>query len=336
MTRVRRPRRRTCPRALLLSAAVATLLAAGCAAPQPLTPIASGDYSDQPLTNGLQVHPPTGDVPAEPPAPDSCGALASLRPVTAPDLRAPGSALAEITARGRLVVGIDQNTNLFSFRDPTTGALMGFDVDVAGEMARDLFGDPSRVEFRLLTSGDRFDALEKKAVDLVVKSTTITCERSERVAFSTVYFQAYQRLLVPKVSGITGAEDLAGKRVCTVADTTSLDTVRRVQPAATIVTVPDWDDCLVALQQRRADAASTDDSILAGLAEQDPNLEIVGPPLQSEPYGIGVNKGNEDLVRFVNGTLDRMRGDGTWMRLYDSWLTVLGPVTGPPTATYRD
>ncbi|MFF2027521.1 transporter substrate-binding domain-containing protein, partial [Streptomyces sp. NPDC058171] len=76
--------------------------------------------------------------------------------------------------------------------------------------------------------------------------------------------------------------------------------------------------------------------ILAGLAEQDPNLEIVGPPLQSEPYGIGVNKGNEDLVRFVNGTLDRMRADGTWMRLYDSWLTVLGPVTGPPTATYRD
>ncbi|KXF50467.1 ABC transporter substrate-binding protein [Rhodococcus sp. SC4] len=336
MTRVSRPRRRTRPRALLLSAAVVAVLAAGCATPQPLTPTVQGDYSEVPLTSGSESLLPTGDVPEEPPAPDSCGALASLRPAATPDVRAPGSSLAEITARGRLIVGIDQNTNLFSFRDPTTGMLMGFDVDVAGEMARDLFGDPSRVEFRLLTSGDRFDALENEDVDLVVKSTSITCERSERVAFSTVYFQAYQRLLVPKGSGISGPEDLAGKRVCTAGDTTSLDTVRRVQPEATIVAVPDWDDCLVVLQQRQADAASTDDSILAGLAAQDPNLEIVGPPLESEPYGIGVNKNNDDLVRFVNGTLDRMRADGTWTRLYDNWLTVLGPAAGPPAPTYRD
>ncbi|RZK70386.1 MAG: ABC transporter substrate-binding protein, partial [Rhodococcus sp. (in: high G+C Gram-positive bacteria)] len=128
MTRVSRPRRRTRPRALLLSAAVVAVLAAGCATPQPLTPTVQGDYSEVPLTSGSEILLPTGDVPEEPPAPDSCGALASLRPAATPDVRAPGSSLAEITARGRLIVGIDQNTNLFSFRDPTTGMLMGFDV----------------------------------------------------------------------------------------------------------------------------------------------------------------------------------------------------------------
>ncbi len=90
------------------------------------------------------------------------------------------------------------------------------------------------------------------------------------------------------------------------------------------------------LQQRQADAVSTDDAILAGLAAQDPTLEIVGPSLETQPYGIGINKTNTDLVRLVNGTLDRLRVDGTWMRLYDRWLTVLGPVAGPPTPTYRD
>ena len=42
-------------------------------------------------------------------------------------------------------------------------------------------------------------------------------------------------------------------------------------------------------------------------------------------------------MRFVNGTLERMRADGTWTALYDRWLaTPLGPVAGPPPATYRD
>ncbi|MDJ0111300.1 transporter substrate-binding domain-containing protein, partial [Rhodococcus erythropolis] len=93
---------------------------------------------------------------------------------------------------------------------------------------------------------------------------------------------------------------------------------------------------LVVLQQGQVDAISTDDTILAGLASQDPYLMMVGGSLGVEPYGIGVNKDNPDLVRFVNGTLERIRGDGTWNRIYDRWLSVLGPSPGPPPAVYRD
>ena len=97
-----------------------------------------------------------------------------------------------------------------------------------------------------------------------------------------------------------------------------------------------WADCLVALQQRQVDAVSTDDSILAGLVSQDPYLHIVGPSMNQEPYGIGVNKDNPGLVRFVNGTLERIRRDGTWNTLYRKWLTVLGPTPAPPVARYSD
>ena len=98
-----------------------------------------------------------------------------------------------------------------------------------------------------------------------------------------------------------------------------------------------WLAQLVSIQQDWVDAVSADDSILAGMAAQDPNLEIVGPDLESEPYGIVMNRNDPDLVRFVNGTLERIRADGTWMRLYDHWYSaVLGPVAGPPSPTYRD
>ncbi|MGW4340944.1 glutamate ABC transporter substrate-binding protein [Rhodococcus koreensis] len=313
--------------------AVAGVLA-GCTAPEPVTPAVTGDYTQLSLPTGTQIIPPSGIAPAEPPAPSTCGALASLRPApSGPTGDRPGRLVAGILARGRLIVGVGQDTNLFSFRDPRTDTLEGFDVDVAREVARDLLGDPGRVEFRPLTPGGRFDALEKNEVDIVAQTTTITCARAERVAFSTVYLEAQQRLLVPEGSPISGPADLAGTRVCAAADTTSVDTIRRVQPQATIVAVPDRSDCLMVLQQRQADAASSDDTILEGLAAQDPTFEIVGPALEFEPYGIGINKTNIDLVRRVNGTLERMRTDGTWTTLYHRWL---GPPPAPPAPTYRD
>ena len=303
---------------------VATLVA-GCSSVQPLVEV-SPSLTTLPMPSGAsEVASAFGA------AVDSCDASASLRPSTEA-----GPAEEAIRQRGRLIVGLDQSTNLFSFRDPVSGQLQGFDVDIAREIARDLVGDPSKVEFRLLTSPERITALENQTVDIVVNAMTITCARAEQIAFSTVYFEASQRLLVPKDSDVQGPADLAGKRVCAQVDTTSLATVSRVAPAATLLAVQNWDDCLVALQQGQADAASTDNSILAGLAVQDPNLHIVGPSLEPEPYGIGINKAQDELVRAVNASLERIRDDGTWRSLYQKWLTVLGPAPGPPEPKYRD
>ena len=235
-----------------------------------------------------------------------------------------------IKARGRLIVGLDIGSNLFSFRDPITGEITGFDVDIAGEVARDIFGTPSQVEYRILSSADRVTALQNNQVDIVVKTMSITCERKKLVNFSTVYLVANQRILAPRDSTISAASDLSGKRVCAVKGTTSLQRIQEINPSPIVIEVVTWADCLVALQQRQVDAVSTDDSILAGLVAQDPYLHIIGPSMNEEPYGIGVNLDNTGLVRFVNGTLDRIRRDGTWNTLYRKWLTVLGPAACAP------
>jgi polar amino acid transport system substrate-binding protein len=305
--------------------ALAALLLTGCSSAQQLTAV-SPSLTTLPLPNGASV---VASAPGA--AVESCDATASLRPSTAG-----GPNVDAIRQRGRLIVGVDQSTNLFSFRDPVSGELQGFDVDITREIARDLLGDPTKVEYRLLTSPERITALQNGTVDIVAKAMTITCARAEQIAFSSVYFEASQRLLVPKDSPVRGPADLAGKRVCSQVDTTSLATVARVAPTATLLAVQNWDDCLVALQQGQADAASTDNSILAGMAVQDPNLQIVGPSLEAEPYGIGVNKSQEDLVRAANASLQRMRDDGTWLALYRKWLSVLGPLDAPPAPKYRD
>jgi polar amino acid transport system substrate-binding protein len=326
---------RTAGRSWPLRAGIActALLLAGCATgPGPHSDTAHGDYREPPLPAQATVIAANGPVQV-PDGPDCGDPTASLRPAGP---AATGPALNRIRARGRLVVGLDTGSNLFSFRDPDSGVIVGFDADIAREVARDLFGDPDRIEYRSLGSEEREAALIDRRVDMVVKTMTITCARLQRVAFSTVYLQAHQRVLAVQDSGIESLKDLAGKRVCTIRSTTSLEHISRIQPDASILTVPTWADCLVVLQQRQVDAVSTDDAILAGLAEQDPHTKLVGPSISEEPYGIGIPKDDQDLVRFVNGTLDRIRADGTWSRLYTQWLGALGPTPAPPPATYRD
>jgi polar amino acid transport system substrate-binding protein len=245
--------------------------------------------------------------------------------------------VAAIRQRGRLLVGLDIGSNLLSFRDPISGDITGFDVDIAGEVARDIFGTPGSVEYRILSSAERIKALQANEVDIVVKSMSITCERRKQVAFSTVYLLANQRILAPRDSAISQPSDLSGKRVCAAKGTTSLTRLEQITPAPIIVSVVTWADCLVALQQRQVEAVSTDDAILAGLVSQDPYLHLAGPDLYEEPYGIGINLQNTGLVRFVNGTLERIRRDGTWYTLYRKWLTVpLGSTPAPPTPRYSD
>ncbi|MEV6059843.1 glutamate ABC transporter substrate-binding protein [Nocardia asteroides] len=312
--------------ALLLAAAA---LVGGCSDSTP-APDDHTVYSEPPLP--AKAIPIGTDTPVPARTGEQCGdPTASLRPSTAR-----GPRIDAIRARGRLVVGLDAGSNLFSFRDPLTGRIVGFDADIAREIARDLLGNPDLIEYRSLASEERERALQDHTVDLIAKTMTITCERRQRVAFSTVYLRADQRVLAVKNSGINGLADLAGKRVCVARGTTSLDHIRRDQPAATILTVPTWADCLVVLQQRQVDAVSTDDAILAGLAAQDPYTEVVGDSISAEPYGIGIPKGDDDLVRFVNATLERIRNDGTWLRIHRRWLATLGETPSPPAPTYQD
>jgi len=326
---------RTRPLRILCAALAAAVVSAGLAgcgqsgamvvAPAPTLP--------PPTPAGMQEMPPQPPLLPDKTA-DDCNPTASLRPFDNP--ADADAAVADIRARGRLIVGLDIGSNLFSFRDPITGEIAGFDVDVAGEVARDIFGNPSQVEYRILSSDERITALQKAEVDVVVKTMTITCERRKQVNFSTVYLDAAQRILAPRDSPITKPADLSGKRVCVARGTTSLHRIREIAPPPIVVEVVNWADCLVTLQQRQVDAVSTDDSILAGLVSQDPYLHLVGPNMGTQPYGVGVKLDNTGLVRFVNGTLERIRRDGTWNTLYRKWLTVLGPAPAAPRARYSD
>jgi polar amino acid transport system substrate-binding protein len=124
--------------------------------------------------------------------------------------------------------------------------------------------------------------------------------------------------------------------VCAVPGSTSVRAIEAAAPGPELVTASTWGGCLVAFQQNQADAISTDDTILAGLAAQDPYAKVVGPRITDEPYGLAMNKDHPEFTRFVNGVLADARADGRWKAIYDRWLTRLGAAPAPPPARYRD
>jgi polar amino acid transport system substrate-binding protein len=318
----------------------AFVFAAGCGSTSTPAPVVTVSPVDA-RPSGAQQVPAAPTAPIVPaPGNADCGDVeASLRPGPQPTPRAMplGSTMATIFGRGRLIVGVDQDSYPFGSRNPTSGQLEGFDIAVAHEMARAIFGDPDSIELKVINPTQRESELQLGKVDLVVRTYSITCARKDKVAFSTTYFYANQKILAVKGSGIDSAAGLSGKRVCAVVGTTSLSRLLDLRPSPTVVSATTWTDCLVMLQQGQVDAISTDDAVLAGLKMQDPNLEIVGDSMGLEPYGIGVKKENKDLVRFVNGALDQIRVNGTWERLYDKWLlNDLGPSPGPPVPRYED
>ena len=133
-----------------------------------------------------------------------------------------------------------------------------------------------------------------------------------------------------KNSSATSLDDLHGQKVCATRGSNSVHRIR--QHKAIAVQVPYWTDCLVLLQQGSVAAISTDDSILDGLAAQDPWTKIIGKPLTDEPYGLAISKQHPEFVRFVNAVLQRLRTDGQWKVSYRAWLG--NPVPNPPSAHY--
>jgi polar amino acid transport system substrate-binding protein len=278
----------------------------------------------------------TADAPAE----SGCtpqnlrASLRSQGPLPAPGGMPAGSTMARIAERGHLIVGIGQDAYPLAFPEDMT--LAGFDIDIVRDIAESITGDRERVVFRPHAAAGRLETVRSGQVDLVVATVSVTCWRREQVEFSTVYYEARQRVLVNRGSGITGLEDLRGKRVCAARGTTSLRTILG-HPAKPIpVGEPTPSDCLILLQLGQVDAVSSDDTQLAGMAEQDPRTEIVGPPLSEEPYAIAISKDSPDLVRFVNGVLEHRAQDGRWLASYQRWLAELGPPPPPPTPQYRD
>lgn len=268
-----------------------------------------------------------------------------------PPSRTDGATIRAIRERGRLRVGVDQSSYRWGFRDPnSTGGdeLEGFDISLARRIAREILGDPDKVQFLAIPTNQRIPAIRSGQVDMVVRTMTISCDRLREVSFSAPYFLTGQQVLAPRSSSVTGYDkSLDGKKICSADGSTAYKKLQEdknqvgsaVAGADVKTAVPNQLDCLVRLQLGEVDAVVTDGALAASQAAQDPTVELKGTRFTTEYYGVAMAQDADDLVRRVNQVLADYRGDGGWRAAYEKWLS---PTMGsdsesasPPVARYR-
>jgi polar amino acid transport system substrate-binding protein len=301
--------------------ALAILAATGCSG--------SGVYATTSVPAAKPSATPTSAATSTPSAADCGNPLASFAPA---GVNPASGQMAEIKKRGRLIAGVSADTLLLGARNPLNGQIEGFDIDMLKAVSKAIFNDPNKIEYRVLTTAQRIPALTDGSVDIVARAMTISCARWKQIDFSTEYYRAGQKVLVAKGSTAKSLADLKGKRVCAPNGSTSMDKLRKV-PGPIPVGSDTHTGCLVLFQQGKVDAITGDDTILAGLAAQDPYALVVkAPAITAEPYGLGISKKHPELAKFVNGVLGQMRTDGRWTAAYNTWLkAALGPA---PAAVY--
>ncbi len=247
--------------------------------------------------------------------------------------------LSRIAAAGKVRIGVKFDVPLFGLKDTATGTLSGFDVEISKIIAAALFaGDTdaaTRIVFIEALSKNRERLLTDGTVDLVVSTYTINDARKQFVDFAGPYYIAGQDILAKRTdidSGrIRGVGDVAGKKVCSVTGSTSLANLRAASPTAdTGITKDKYSECFEALKAGKVDAMTTDDVILLGLVQGSPEFALTGNPFRTEPYGIGIAKGDSEMRTFVNSVLQKAFDDGRWQAAFAATVGTTGAIAPTP------
>lgn len=197
----------------------------------------------------------------------------------------------------------------FEFEE--NGEVVGLDVDVVREVAKDL-GVELKVKatpFEGIQSGAD---LNSGNCDVVASGITITPERKAKIDFSDPYFDANQGLLVPEGSDLDSLDSLEGKKIgvqqATTGETWANDN------GLEVVQFEDLGLQIQALKTGQIDAAVNDIATLGAFVSE--GFEVSTEFSTGEQYGIGVKKGSSALLDQVNATLDRIHQDGTYDEIY--------------------
>ena len=244
-----------------------------------------------------------------------------------------GSTMARLSEAGSIKIGTKFDQPLFGQAGPD-GDPVGFDVEIGKIIAGALGIDPKNIEWSETVSANREPFIQNGQVDIVVATYSITDTRKEVVDFAGPYYVAGQALMVlADNEDITGEDSLAGKTVASVEGSTPAQYILDNHPDATLQTFDTYSNCVTALTNGQVDVVTTDNVILAGFVESDPeNLKLVneGETFTEEPYGIGLAKGDDDFRAFLNDTLEAAYEDGSWAEAWEGTAGTVLPTPEPP------
>lgn len=232
------------------------------------------------------------------------------------------STLNDITQRGELRVGFEAGYLPFEMADKK-GNFIGFDIDVAKEMAKAM-----GVKFvPVNTAWDGIiPALITKKFDILISGMTITQERNLKVNFADPYIIVGQTILLNKKheGKVKSYKDLNDPKytVTSKLGTTGEQAIKRLIPKANYKSFEVESEAALEVLTGKADATVYDLPFCATFMAQqgEGNLIFLDEPFTYEPLAWAVRKGDPDFINWLNHFLRQMKNDGRYDRIYNKWI----------------
>lgn len=240
---------------------------------------------------------------------------------------------AEIAEDGKLLVGTDASYAPSEFLDVDGQTIIGFDPDLVKAVGQvlGLEVEMQNAPFDSLVSGVKTGKYE-----LGVSSFTINPERQEQVDMPS-YFNAGTSWAVPtgNPNGIT-PDDACGRKVAVQKATVQVEDITARSKACqdagkdpiTIEQYQLQSDATAAVVSGKDDAMLADSPVVSyAIAQTGDQLELTGEIYDAAPYGYAVPKGLGEYTAAIQGALQKLMDDGTYLQILTTWGVQDGAVT---------
>ncbi|KMY53793.1 amino acid ABC transporter substrate-binding protein [Bacillus sp. FJAT-27231] len=219
-----------------------------------------------------------------------------------------------------LVIGVDDKFAPMGFRDEQN-EIVGFDIDYA-RAAAEKMGE--KVKFQPIDWATKESELSSGRIDLIWNGYTITDERKKKVLFTKPYLKNAQVIVTKADSKITKINDLEGKVVGLQSLSSASDALNANPIKSKIKSVTEFSDNVMALTDLRSgrlDAVVIDEVVADYyMSKEKGSFKVLEESLAPEEYGVGVKKGNEELLEKLQKALDEMNEDGTAAEISKKWF----------------
>lgn len=230
--------------------------------------------------------------------------------------------LEEIKSRGRLICATLSGTEPLAFQDPRTRQYVGFDIDLCNALAKRL---GVTLEHRPIAVEARIPELSLGRVDVVAAAMGYTKERATRIAYSDIHYQLPIKIVVANSSGIKTFADLVGKKISANKGSTPETFTRERIPSAEVVTYQDSSTAFLALAQGKVQGLAIGQAAGARFVDEgDGKFRFLDEALFFEPTGLGIKKGEPELLDAVNKALRQLEDSGQLDAMWNKWY---GPNT---------
>ena len=250
----------------------------------------------------------------------AAGVAAASAAILAPAAHA-ADLMSQARARGVLRIAVEGTYPPFNFKDPKTGHLTGYDVEVARLVAAGL---KLRPQFVFTEWSAILPAVASSKVDAAVSQVIITSEREQAFDFSVPYTYSSFQLIVRKNERATyrSLDDLKGRKLGVRQDSVFERQAKEVK-GIEVRSYPAVPENLQDLAFGRIDAL-LDDSLMVSYLLKNSALPVkAGPRVGKDArIGVAIRKGNPQFKAAIDKILIEARADGTLRRLSLKWFGV--------------